>query len=128
MTNFFKLVDEAIERLDLSSCNNLRVLRVGSSIASPRMLSVVLDTISSKHFKKLIIGALKRQFWRECDQVLRLFAERLYKLGAMKPLIIALDLPVMIEGKPGELYVQSVLPLFCKVGAIMREDWNLWAC
>lgn len=127
MTKFFKLVDEAIKRLTLSSCTNLRVLRIDSGIATPSTLPAILDIISSKHFKKLILGALKQQSWWEFDQVLRLYAERLYKLGAVKPLTIALDLPTMIEGKPGELYVQSAWPLFSEVGVIMREDWSLWA-
>ena len=127
LTKFFKLVGEAMKRLALSSCTNLRVLRIDSNIATPSILPAILDIISSKHFKKLTIGALNQQSWWEFDQVLRLFAERLYKLGAVKPLTIALDLPTMVEGKLGELYVQSAWPLFSEVGVIVQEDWSLWA-
>jgi len=107
--------------LDLSPCSNLRVLKMHPNVASFPALSGISGTISSKRFEKLIIGPIN---WRvaaslgERDQVLRSLAERLYELGAVKPLTVVLEFLPMTRKRDGVPDVRRVLPLFYEVGVI----------
>lgn len=86
------------------------------------MLSAILDTISSKRFKKLTLVPITSEnlkFWGEYDQALCSLAERLYKLGAVRPLTIEVDF------LPAEPHIKRIWPRFCEAGAIVlgEDDW-----
>ena len=114
-----------MEQLDLSPCSNLRVLRVVSHMAGPPTLCTILNTISSKRFEKLMIGPAIETVpasWKETDQVLHSFAEKLYKLGAKKPLTVVLGFFKGAEGEEGMPDIERLWPLFCGAGVIVKED------
>jgi len=93
-------------------------------------LPAILSTISSKRFKKLVIGPITwrvPESWAESDKVFRSVVERLYKLGAVKPLTMVLGIPIIPEGRPGVLDLQRIWPLFCEVGVVVEEYWDFWA-
>jgi len=111
--------------LDLSSCSNLRILRVDPDVANHPQFDALLQTISSKHFEKLVINGRKTSpHWATNDQVLYSFAKRLRELGATKPLTMVLEYWDGDEDGDGTPDVQSIWPLFCQVGVIVEEDCN----
>jgi len=112
--------------LDLSPCRNLRILRIQPLVGCLPALPAISGTISSRRFEKLIVGPTTRRVVEslgKSDQVLCSFAERLYKLGAVKPLTVVLELPEAIRGWDGVLDVRRVWPLFCKVGVIHVTEY-----
>ena len=107
--------------VDLSSCSNLRILRVDPEMAGLSQFSAPLQTISSKHFEKLIIGPNVDEIpacWSVNDQVVRSFAQRLYKLGVAKPLAVVIE---FCPGYGTVADVQRIWPLFCEVGIIVKD-------
>ena len=110
-------IDE-MDLLDLSPCRNLRALRVDPGMADHPQFDALLQTISSKHFEKLIVTGRKGSPYRcKNDQVLRSFAERLRKLGATKPLTMVLEhvpqkwqgMGHWISSRPGRCFTKLVL-------------------
>ena len=93
-------------------------------MANDPQFGALLQTISSKHFEKLIVTDRKTSPHRGTnDRTLCSFAERLYKLGATKPLTMELEYG-HAKGSTGETPdVQSIWPLFCEVGVIVK-DYN----
>ena len=80
------------------------------------------DRISSKDFEKLDIGSMTLkllEYSEELDQIFCSFAERLRKLGAVKPLTIVVDSAV-VEGWPQDF--RSVWPLFSELGIVELGD------
>ena len=111
-------------QLDLSSCDNLRVLRMDPEMASLPEFSALLQTISSKHFEKLILGpsiGIIPSHWNANDRVFHSFAERLYILGATKPLTMVLEFIPLEEARAKMLDVQRMWPFFCEVGVIVKD-------
>ena len=89
----------------------------------------LLQTISSKHFEKLILGPnLGRipSHSNTSDQVFHSFAERLYRLGATKPLTMVLEFLPWEEERVNMLDVERMWPLFCEVGTIVVKDHSGW--
>lgn len=110
--------------LDLSPCCNLRTLRMDQELASLPESESFLQTISSVHFEKLVIGPNPDETaggFSANDRVFRLFAERLYGLGAKKPLTMALEFLPTEEGKDGQVNAQRILPLFCEAGVVVKD-------
>jgi len=94
----------------------------------------LLQTISSKYFERLIITGRKTPPHR-CtnDRALHSFAERLYKLGATKPLTMELEYSPVKGVEAGTPDAQSIWPLFCEVGVIVKDynggrRWSLDTC
>lgn len=116
-------VARAISLLDLSPCSNLRILKIDRELASFPESEVLLQTISSSHFEKLVIGPSSDKTAEHLgtnDRAFRLFAERLYKLGAKKPVAMVLEFLPAEEGE-GNADVQHFFPLFCEVGTIVMD-------
>ncbi|KAF9648986.1 hypothetical protein BDM02DRAFT_1997045 [Thelephora ganbajun] len=116
----------AMARLDLSSCKNLRTLKMDPEMVNFPEFDALLRTISSKNFEKLIVGPgvgkiPERWNSNDLDQALHSFAERLYKLGAAKPLTMVLEFRPLEEAKDRKLDVQRIWPLFCEVGVIVED-------
>ena len=117
-------------RVDLSSCNNLHTLRVNPDIACLPEFDALLQTISSKHFNKLVLGPYISDIlphWNTNDQTLRSFAERLYRLGATKPVELVLELRPVESGRVKMPNVKLMWPLFCEEGVIVKcFSWRSW--
>ena len=99
---------------------------IGKFVVSSPQFGDLLQTISSERFEKLIIGSCITAIpahWNTNDQVFCSFAERLYKLGAAKPLTMVLEFCVVKEVGDRTLDVQHIWPLFCDVGVIV-EDYS----
>jgi len=94
-------------------------------MASLPEFNAFLETISSKHFEKLVLVTFPPdtekilQDWGANDQVLRSFAERLHRLGAKEPLTMVLEYWRRGKGKLPD--VRSVWPLFCEVGVVVKD-------
>lgn len=101
-------------------------------MANHPQFDALLQTISSKHFEKLIITGRKTPpHWGTNDRVLHSFAERLYKLGAAKPLTMELEYSPMKGVGGGTPDVRPIWPLFCEVGVIVKDyhggrRWGLY--
>jgi len=83
-----------MSRLDLSPYSNLRTLKVDPKVVTFPEIDSLLQTISSKYFEKLILSPsldVIRSGPDTSDQIFHSFAERLYRLPAMKPLTMVLD-------------------------------------
>ena len=110
-------------RLDLSSCNNLRTLRVHPEFACLPEFDALLQTISSKHFNKLVLGPYISDIlphWNTNDRALHSFAERLYRLGATKPVKMMLELRPVGKGRVEIPNLKLMWPLFCEEGVIVK--------
>jgi len=93
-------------------------------MANHPQFDAFLQTISSKHFEKLIIaGRDSSPHWGvgTNDGVLHSFAERLHKLGARKPLTMELEYSTAEGVVGGTPDVQLIWPLFCEVGVIVKN-------
>lgn len=92
-------------------------------MASTPQFNALLQTISSKHFEKLIFRdtSPRKILVYANDQLFHSFAERLYKLGATKPLSIVLKFSPEQEVGDGAPDVRRIWPLFCRVGIIVKE-------
>ena len=124
ITNLVRLAVWSMSRLDLSSCSNLRALRMDPEMASrfPEF-NCLLQTISSKHFEKLILSLSTHGvpvYWGANDRAFHSFAERLYKLGATKPLTMVLESSAAEEARDRMADFQDLWPLFCEVGIIVE--------
>jgi len=122
-----------MSRLDLSPCSNLRALRVDPEMATFPEIDGLLQTISSKHFEKLTLGPNLNTIPSgpdTSDQIFHSLAERLYRLGAMKPLTMILEFYPRKEEMPNLPDVERLWPLFCEVGVIMVDytGWREWIC
>ena len=114
----------AISQLDLSPCYNLRALKVDPRVADLTEFNTLLQTVSSVYFEKLVMGPIVSGLPEETkatDQAFCSLAERLYKLGAKKPLKMVLELSPETQ----EIYetsdIQRAWPLFCEVGVVVEE-------
>ena len=116
--------------LDLSPCSNLHTLRVDPEMAKHTLFNALLQTISSKHFEELVINGRGGPPHKVAnDKVLRSFAERLRKLGVVKPLTMVLEYHPVREGGGDETVdIQSIWPLFCQVAIIVKDydGWRRW--
>lgn len=114
-----------MSRLDLSPCGNLRVIGIHPKLVGFPETHALLCTVSSKHFEKLVIhphAAWTPENLRVNDRNFRLFAERLYQLGARKPLTMVLELLPDAHRRHGTLDVQKMFPQFCEVGVVVKEE------
>jgi len=121
-----------MSHLDLSPCRNLRALRVAPEMATFPEIDGLLQTISSKHFEKLILGPnldIIPSGPDTSDQIFHSFAERLYRLGTMKPLTMVLEFYFRKE-MLNVSDVERLWPLFCEVGVIIEDysSWRQWTC
>ena len=83
-----------MSRLDLSPCSNLRTLRVRPEMVTFPEFNGLLQTISSKHFEKLILGPNVDKIPPSpdtSDQAFHSSTERLSRLGAKNPLTMVLE-------------------------------------
>jgi len=113
-----------MSQLDLSPCRNLRALRVAPEMATFLEIDGLLQTISSKHFEKLILGPnldIIPSGPDTSDQIFCSFAERLYRLGATKPLTMVLEFFRRKEETLNVPDVERLWPLFCKAGVIIED-------
>jgi len=111
----------ALSRLDLSPCSSLRALRIDSEMVGSPEFNILLQTISSKCFEKLTIGPCIPAYWNTIDKTFHSFAQRLYKLGATKPLTIVLELRPVDEARDIMPDIQCIWPLFCEVGVVVKD-------
>ena len=133
IANIIRSVARAMSQLDLSPCRNLRVLRVRPEMVAFPEFNGFLQTISSKHFEKLILGPnfdIIPPNPDTSDQAFHSFAERLSRLGAMKSLTMVLEFFPVKGEMPNALDVERIWPLFCEVGVIAEDHsgWNEWTC
>jgi len=123
-----------MSRLDLSPCSNLRSLKVDPEMTTFPEIDGLLQTISSKHFEKLILSPnldVIRSGPDPSDQIFHSFAQRLYRLGATKPLTMVLGFYNRKEAMRNMPDVERLWPLFCEVGVIIEDygvGWREWPC
>jgi len=118
-----------MSQVDLSPCSNLRTLKVDPEMVTFPEIDGLLQTISSKHFEKLILSPsldVIRSGPDTSDQIFHSFAERLYRLGATKPLTMVLDFYSSKEEMRNMPDVERLWPLFCGVGVIIEDYGAGW--
>lgn len=121
-----------MSQLDLSPCSNLLTLRVTPEMIKFPEIDGLLQTISSKHFEKLILGPNLHVIPSgpdTSDQIFHSFAERLYRLGAVKPLTMVFELYYRKE-EMLNVDFEPLWPLFREVGVIIEDygGWRRWTC